>query len=210
MRRGILALGAALALAGCSPSPTSDDDAALVAGEGAADAAAEAAEKAAEAAADAADAAAAGVLDTPAAAATGWNYTSRENAMGDGKTSEACVTSDNEVQLGWPYGNTKADLCLRNSKAFGKDAYVALHGDGQILCRSYESCTLRIRYGDGKAQSISGIGASDNSTNIVFIQNRSSLERNLKTADKTAIEIEFYQAGRQALVFPTKGFDWKP
>jgi hypothetical protein len=199
MKRSFLAL---LALSGCSPAAD---------GQGGADAmAADEAATAAEAAADAAEAAAAGVLDEATPAPTGWRYTSTENAMGDGKISEACVTSENEVRLDWPYGNTKADLCLRNSKAYGRDAYVALHGDGQILCRSYDSCTLRIRYGDKPAQNISGIGASDNSTNIVFIQNRSSLERNLKGAERTAIEIEFYQAGRQALVFPTKGFDWKP
>jgi hypothetical protein len=193
----MLALGTAL-LASCSPAPSGDE---IAADEAAA---------AADAATDAAEAAAAGVLDSPVATKSGWNYTNTENAMGDGKTSEACITSENEVRLDWPYGPTKADLCLRNSKAFGRDAYVMLHGDGQILCRSYESCTLRIRYGEKPAQNISGIGASDNSTNIVFIQNRSSLENNLKTADKTAIEIEFYQAGRQALVFDTKGFDWKP
>lgn len=193
---------AVLFLAGCT-APTSTPS----------DAEVDEAVKAAEKAADDAEAAAASVVGGGSASAggpTSWSYTSTENAMGDGKTSEACITSENEVRLDWPYGNTKADLCLRNSKAFGRDAYVALHGDGQILCRSYESCTLRIRYGDKPAQTISGIGASDNSTNIVFIQNRSSLERNLKGTDKTAIEIEFYQAGRQALVFPTKGFDWKP
>lgn len=187
MKRGILAVAL---LAACTPATDSTNEQLLEKGQ-----------KAIE------DAQAGGGVQAPA---TGWSYTSTENAMGDGKTAEACVTSENEVRLDWPYGNTKADLCLRNSKAFGRDAYVALHGDGQILCRSYESCTLRIRYGDGPAQSVSGIGASDNSTNIVFIQNRSALERNLKDADKTAIEVEFYQAGRQAIVFPTKGFDWKP
>lgn len=189
MRKSLAAL---LVLSGCSP---------VADGQGGA---------AADQAAAAAEAAAAGVLDEPTSAPTGWSYTSTENAMGDGKTSEACVTSENEVSLDWPYGPTKADLCLRNSKAYGRDAYVVLHGDGQILCRSYEACTMRIRYGDKPAQSISGIGASDNSTNIVFIRDRESLERNLKDADKTAIEIEFYQAGHQALVFPTAGFDWNP
>lgn len=140
---------------------------------------------------------------------TGWSYESEESAMGDGATRTACVTSENEVRLQWPYENVKADLCLRNSKQFGRDAFVALHGDGQILCRSYETCELRIRYGDGKPRSIRGIGASDGSSNIVFIVDRASLESSIKSADKTAIEMEFYQAGNQAFVFPTKGFDWK-
>ena len=129
--------------------------------------------------------------------------------MTDRATKTACVWSSNEVQLDFPYGNTRAELCLRNSPQYGQDAYVALEGDGQILCHSFQDCTVRVRFDDDEARNYPAVGPSDNSTNIVFIRGRDRLERGLRSADRTAIQIEFYQAGQQALIFPTAGFDWE-
>ena len=140
--------------------------------------------------------------------ASAWSYTSEADPMTDRPTKLACVRSDNEVHLGFPYGSVYGRHCLRNSPQFGRDAYVALEGDGQILCYSYRDCTVRIRFDDAEARSFPAVGASDNSTDIVFIRSRDRLERELRSADRTAIQLEFYQAGQQAFIFPTAGFDW--
>ena len=145
---------------------------------------------------------------TSAAPRTQWRYSSRSDPMNDRPTRTACVWSDNEVLLDFPYRNTRAELCLRDSPQFGRDAYVALEGDGQILCHSFSNCTVRVRFDNGQTRPFPAVGASDNSTNIVFIRARDRLERGLRTAERTAIQIEFYQAGQQALVFPTAGFRW--
>jgi hypothetical protein len=68
---------------------------------------------------------------------------------------------------------------------------------------------VRVRFDDTALNNYSAVGASDNSTNIVFIQGRDRLERGLRSADRTAIQIEFYQAGQQAIIFPTRGFNWR-
>lgn len=140
---------------------------------------------------------------------TAWRYTSEVDAMTDKETRTACVTSTDEVELKWPYKAVTAELCLRDSPKFGKEAYMALNGDGQILCRSYEPCAITVRFGDKPMQKLSGIGAADGSTNIVFVRDRALVDRALAAnPDVTRIEVDYYQAGRQALAFPTAGFAW--
>ena len=77
------------------------------------------------------------------------------------------------------------------------------------MCRSYEGCTIQVRFDKSSARSFSAIGANDGSTNIFFIRNTAKLEDGIENAAVTAVEAEFYQAGNQVILFDTKGFDWK-
>ena len=158
------------------------------------------------AAADTAPAASTEAAEAPAP--RNWRYQERSDPMTDRATRLACVTSRNEAMLDFPYHPTRAELCLRDSPQHGRDAYVALLGDGQILCPSYRDCTVQVRFDREPMRPYSAVGASDNSSNIVFIRNRDRLERELRNADVTAVQIEFYRAGQQALIFDTAGFEW--
>lgn len=144
----------------------------------------------------------------PADPVTAWTYTSARDPMTDKPTREACVRSTNEANLAWPYHPVTALLCLRDSPQWGRDVYVRLDGDGQILCTSYSRCNIRVRFGDGPPAAFSGTDAADHSSNIVFITNRARFERGLARAGTTIVQLEFYQAGAQALTFPTAGFKW--
>lgn len=137
-----------------------------------------------------------------------WNYTSDVDPMTDKKTETACVTSTNEVRQGFPYGNSSARLCIRQSPKWGTDVYVVLNGDGQIICRSYDNCTHKVRFGDKEQMSFSAADSSDGSSNITFITNHSRFISNVNTADVTKVEIQLYQNGSQILDFPTKGLEW--
>jgi hypothetical protein len=137
-----------------------------------------------------------------------WEYESSVDAMTDKPTRTACIRSSNAVNLPPPYEPTRARLCLRDSPQHGHDAFVRLEKDGQILCHSYKECTVNVRFDKAAAQPFSAIGASDYSTDIFFIINRHRFEQELKTSNTTAIQAEFYQAGRQAMLFDTKGFAW--
>lgn len=137
-----------------------------------------------------------------------WVHVTDSDPMSDKKTELACVDSENSVYLSPPYGQTGARLCLRNSPQFGRDAYVALLSDGQILCRSYEPCGIRVRFDKDPAETWSGIGASDGSSDMVFIRDRASFERRLRNADATHIQMEFYRNGMQTFTFNTAGFSW--
>ena len=144
----------------------------------------------------------------PISIRSAWVYRTNIDEMTDKPTHFACVTSTNKVNLDWPYSDVSADLCVRQSPQYGLDAYVSLNGDGQILCRVYDGCTVKIRFDDGAQQSFSAADAADHSSNIIFINNTQRLVQNLKNAELTRIEIALYQAGNQVLNFPTKDLEW--
>lgn len=137
-----------------------------------------------------------------------WNYLDRPDPMTDRLTRTACVTSTNQVQLDFPYSNVTADLCLRDAPGQGLDAYVVLNGDGQIICRSYDRCTLDVRFDEDAVQSYRGSDAADGASHIVFINDAGRIATALKSADVTRVELTLYQAGTQALEFPTRKLEW--
>ncbi len=137
-----------------------------------------------------------------------WEYSATTDPLTDKVSRTACVTSTEQVMLPSPYQPVRAQLCLRDSPQFGHDAYVALLGDGQFMVRSYATSLAQVRFDKEPASSYSIIGASDGSSNIAFITNRSRLETHLKGADQTIIAAEFYQAGTQIMTFNTAGFSW--
>lgn|GEM_PF-1574944 len=139
---------------------------------------------------------------------TSWSYRSRKDEMTDKQTEFACTTSTTQVRLDWPYSDVSADLCIRQSPQHGLDVYLQLNGEGQILCRSYDGCTVSIRFGDKAPQGFSATGASDNSSNIIFVSNASRFVQNVKGAETTKIQIELYQAGSQVVEFDTKDLVW--
>ncbi len=137
-----------------------------------------------------------------------WTYRDDRDPMTDQLTRTACVTSSNLAQLDSPYRPVTADLCIRQSPRHGSDVFVALNGDGQIICRTYEGCSVQVRFGETPQQSFSATDAADGSSNIVFITNASRFINAAKSADTIRVQVTFYQAGDQVLEFPSKGLEW--
>lgn len=137
-----------------------------------------------------------------------WAYRATTDPMSSATGQEACINSVNEARLERPYQDVSGRLCILQRPRQGLDVTVALNGDGQILCRSYDGCTVRIRFEDGEVQSFSAVGPSDGSSNIIFIQNHARMIAAVKNADVTRVELEFYQAGSQTLEFHTRGLVW--
>lgn len=137
-----------------------------------------------------------------------WIYTDDKDPMTDRMTRIACVTSTNLVQLSSPYDPVPARMCVRSSPRHGLDVYVALMGDGQIICRTYSGCTTKVRFGEQPVQTFSATDAADGSSNIMFIVNAARMVEGLKGADVTRVELTLYQDGVQPIEFPTKGLEW--
>ncbi len=78
---------------------------------------------------------------------------------------------------------------------------------GQFLCRSYEDCTILVRFDDQKAQNYSAVGASDNSTESIFIRNYSRFVGAMLKAKKVRIAAEIYQEGSPVFEFDVSDFD---
>jgi len=145
---------------------------------------------------------------SPAVEPANWTYRDVDDAMTDKPTHFACTTSVNSVNLNPPYQNVDARLCVRRSSKFGLDTFVELNGDGQILCRSYEGCTVHVRYDQRPRQAVSGTSASDGSSNIVFLNSASRIVEQLRNSKRMLVELEFYEAGNQTLEFNTADFKW--
>ncbi|MBU2167296.1 MAG: hypothetical protein KKF88_05615 [Alphaproteobacteria bacterium] len=144
----------------------------------------------------------------PPPPASDWTYRDRRDAMTDRLTRYACTTSTNRARLTWPYSPVTAELCIRQSPTYGLDVYVALNGDGQIICRSYRNCTIRIRFGEGAQQSFSAGDAADGSSNIVFVTNAQRFVASAQSVDTIKVQLTFYEAGDQVLEFDTANLEW--
>lgn len=136
-----------------------------------------------------------------------WRYDEDVDSMSDRKTLTACVNSTDTVNLDSPYEPVTAALCIRNSPKFGFDVFFKLNGDGQILCDSYDGCTIKIRYGEAPAGRNGALTAADHSSNIIFLTGARNVAARLAKAKTTLMELTYYQAGSQTVSFPTAGLD---
>lgn len=146
--------------------------------------------------------------ELPPEPVSAWTYDDRQDPMTDAYTRTACTTSTNQARLSSPYRPTNARLCIRQSPQHGLDVYVHLLGEGQIICRSYNNCTLPVRFGEGAQQRFSATDAADGSSDIVFFTNASRFVAAAEEADEIRVQLTFYRDGDQVLEFPSEGLEW--
>jgi hypothetical protein len=138
-----------------------------------------------------------------------WTYTADSDAMTGRSTRSAVIESENTVEFDFPYeGPQHGTLVIRNHPSYGQDVMLTIR-EGQILCPSYDDCTVRIRFDEGSPESWSGIGSGDNSTTVVFIRGYSRFVQRLRSAKIVRIQIPVYQEGQPVFEFHTGGYDHK-
>lgn len=135
-----------------------------------------------------------------------WEYTASEDKMSGGVTYYASVKSTNTVNFDFPYrGEQHATLDLRIDPKYGKDTIFSIER-GQLLCRSYQSCTVLVRFDNGKPTKYSANGPSDGSSKSLFISNYEQFLNNLKKAKIVRISPEVYNNGNPVFEFDVSGF----
>lgn len=136
-----------------------------------------------------------------------WSYSQVADAMSKGTTYHATVSSTNTVEFDFPYAGTQhATLNLRDDPHYGKDVIFRIER-GQILCNSYEDCTVLVRFDDEKATNYSAVGAADNSTETIFIRNYGRFVEKILKAKRVRISTNIYQQGAPVFEFDVSGFD---
>lgn len=136
-----------------------------------------------------------------------WLYQQAADPMGKGATYHAQVESTNTVNFGFPYsGNQRGALTLRAHPRYGTDIIFSIK-KGQILCRSYEDCTVLVRFDDEPASNYSAVGAADNSTETIFIRNYNRFLEKLVKAKRVRIAVNIYQEGAPVFEFDVSDFD---
>lgn len=138
---------------------------------------------------------------------TTWSYDSSADEMGRGTIKKASIMSTTELNFGSPYdGPQRATLQLRQHPKYGKDVILFIER-GQFHC-DYDNCTVTVRFGDGKAETVSASEPADNSSTALFLKGYDKFLRNLRTVPKVAIEARFYQEGNHVIEFDVAGFNW--
>ena len=136
-----------------------------------------------------------------------WFYHHGDDSMGKGVIHQAHVSSSNMVNFGFPYSGTqRATLSLRTHPRHGKDVIFRIE-KGQILCHSYEDCTVLVRFDDEPSTNYSAVGAADNSTETIFIRNYDRFIGKVLKAKRVRIAANIYQEGAPVFDFDVSGFD---
>lgn len=143
----------------------------------------------------------------PPAIGSQWKYHQHNDEMSKGMIYQAFVSSTNTVNFNFPYsGDQYGRLILRNHPRFGKDIIFKIE-QGQILCRSYENCTVLVRFDDEASVNYSAIGPSDNSSDTIFINNYNKFINRMSKANTLKIAVNIYKEGAPTFEFDVSGFD---
>lgn len=144
---------------------------------------------------------------TPILPGSQWSYHQSDDLMGKGVISQAYVSSSNLVNFDFPYtGAQHATLRLLNGPRHGKVVMFNIE-KGQILCHSYEDCTVLVRFDDEKATNYSAVGPADNSTETIFIRNYGRFVEKMLKAKQVRIATNIYQQGAPVFEFDVSGFE---
>jgi len=99
--------------------------------------------------------------------ALSWTYQTETDMHGT--ANYASVTSNNSETLSSPYSGGPAQLWIRKHPKYGTDVYVQVP-DGQIMCDSYDGCTVSVKFDDKKVEQFTGAPPDDNSSTTLFIR----------------------------------------
>lgn len=142
-----------------------------------------------------------------APAAPHWEYTKSEDKMGRG-TETACVISNEEIDLKFPYHPTRVQLCIRNKtddSGSHMDVLFALMSNGQMLSRE----GFLARFDTKKASRWEAEGASDGSTAMMWVSEGTPFIREIFASSTLAVEITYYDAGSQVSTFNIADLQFK-
>ena len=136
-----------------------------------------------------------------------WRYNSYKDQMTSRSSREARIQSENTVSFGFPYeGIQHGTLVLRDHPSYGQDVILLIE-EGQILCQSYQVCTISVRFDEGAAQSWRAVGPADNNSTSIFLRNQGRFRQRMRSATIVRIRIPVYQQGEPTFEFHVGGFD---
>jgi len=147
----------------------------------------------------------AAATETPSA--SNWSYREDKDEMRGDTAKFARVTSENEVNLDFPYGVVQGHLTIRKRKEDGLSIMFGVD-EGQILCHSFSNGHVSVKFDDQPIKRYGCTDTSDGSSNVIFILNETGFLNNLKKSKKVIIEAEFFQQGNQQFTFKTEGLKW--
>lgn len=135
-----------------------------------------------------------------------WTYRTSEDQMTSGVTRTASIRSENTVTFGFPYqGAQQGTLALREHPSFGRDVIFRIER-GQIMCRSFDGCEVRVRFGDSQPVTWRARPSADRSSETVFLDGYDSFLSRMQGVRTVLIQPQIYQEGSPVFEFDVSGF----
>jgi hypothetical protein len=134
-----------------------------------------------------------------------WTYSESVDEMTSKKIAFASVPSENTIDLDFPYQGAQHARLMFRRKGSDLDALFFLE-KGQILCGSYDGCTIDVRFDDAAPTKFRMVEPDDNSTETLFFSDPARLLSKLESADKVLVNVTLYQAGTHTFEFDASGF----
>lgn len=134
-----------------------------------------------------------------------WKYASEKDEMRGVTNYWAKLTSTNEVDLDFPYKNSRMNISVRK---LNNEVDVLLDLKGQFSC-SFRDCYVAVKFDDGPIQKFALNDAGSGETSVKFIANPEKFIPLIKKSKTAIIEAEVYRSGRVQYNFDLTGLVWE-
>lgn len=136
-----------------------------------------------------------------------WTYYEKEDKMTLEKVKYAAIYANDLLEFEFPYnGGSVAGLTLRKR---GKSLDLFLQVTKGQFNGTFDGGQVRIRFDDNPPKKYSFSGASDASSDIIFLDSEKEIVNQIKKSKKMIIEVEFYQNGLRQIEFNVGGLKWE-
>ena len=135
-----------------------------------------------------------------------WSYDTSKDDMRGTTTKTATVSSENAINLPFPYGIVRGRLTLRKNPRLN---VILAVGSGQFLCNEYGHASVSVKFDNNKIERYTCSEAADGRSNEIFIDGEARFLSHLRHSSKVVIESDFYEAGSQQFTFPVSGLSWQ-
>ena len=139
----------------------------------------------------------------------GWTYREDHDKLTSKTIRFAFAKSTNTFDLKFPYqGGTRGTITIRQHPRYGRNIIFSVN-KGQILCTSYDGCTVTVRFDQRPLIRVHADGPSDHDSTTLFLSGYDSLLTNIRKSKKMTVEVEFSQQGIHPFEFDVANLNWK-
>lgn len=130
-----------------------------------------------------------------------WSYSKDVDPMSGNVVTSGRIKSTNSLDLEFPYkGQNYGALTIIQRQKQGPSVLLSIQ-KGQIICRSYENCSVNVRFDESPAMTFSGSPSVDHDPKYLFIGNEQKFIARATKAKKILVQVTIYQSGANILEF---------
>ena len=143
------------------------------------------------------------VVSVPVLAQDGWVYKEETDKMTSKVNKYAILVSTSSLSLSSPYqGQNYAALRVRQRAGSSPEVMLTIT-KGQMMCRSFSPCAIKVRFDDAPPVTFRGVGSSDHDPTVAFIESESKFIAAAAKAKTILVQTEIFHNGAPIMEFKT-------